>query len=348
MQALRPQFERFLRRAHRRFTLLRLLEGAGLGILGGCAAGLPLVGILAYRGADGFGAASIAIAIGAAAGLLWGWLTRPSRMATALEADRQLGWADLLGSAILIRARSNEDPFAAAVVAEADARCRATTPGALVLHRLGARTWGGIGLASALVLVLGLLPTFAAPTRADEHANAARGPLALLQGEEPPVSNTAGPVPRRAHRQQDPDDPNASRMGAEDVPSARPSDSAKGSPIDEARHSTQSADASSHGGGAGQSKTDHPGQLRAAQPTGAQSPDGAREGAGGTGRASAGSGNGAGSGQSAGQASETARRAPPWQSSEWPAQGRRAMDAVESGKLPDAYRDVIREYFDRP
>jgi hypothetical protein len=344
-----PQFERFLSRAHRRYALLRVLERTGLGILGGSAAALPLLGIVLWRGGDALQVAAVALAGGAIPGIVWGLLTRPSRMATALEADRQLGWADLLGSALMIRARAADDPFAAAVIAAADAKCRRTAPSALVLHHLGARTWGGIGLASALVLVLGLFPTVAAPTQADQQNGLGRSPLALLQSSEPPAPSTARDFIRRTAREQDPDDPNASRMpNAEAEPSASQADSANAAPGEHPRSPNESADSSSHGTGASQSKTSEPGRLNsAAAGSDAESSGHSGNVAGGVGRASEGSSGGTPAGQFAGAPSASSRQAPPWRSANWGADSRRAMDAVDAGRIPDAYRDVIRAYFDR-
>jgi hypothetical protein len=342
------QFERFVSRARRRYVLLRVIERTGLGLLFGSAAALPLLGIVLWRGGDPLQVAGVALAGGAIGGALWGLLTRPSRMATALEADRQLGWADLLGSAMMIRARAAEDPFAAAVVEAANKRCRQTAPSALVLHRLGARTWGGIGLASALVIVLGLFPTFAAPTQADQQNDRVRNPLALLDSNEPPAALTARGVPRRTAAQQNPDDPNASRMRGDEAGPSAPN-ATHANEADGSHRPSESADASSRGTGASQSKLTHPGQLN--QPmagSDARSSDASRQASGGVGRASDGSGSGAGSGQTAGASSNESRQAPPWRSAEWGASSQRAMDAVNSGRIPDAYRDVIRAYFDRP
>jgi hypothetical protein len=346
-----PQFERFVSRAHRRYVLLRGLERTGLGVLAGSLAALPLLGILLWRGGDALQVAMVALAGGAIAGMVWGLLKRPSRLETALEADRQLGWADLLGSALLMRKRAGNDPFAAAVMAAADARCRQAAPSALVFNRLGARTWGGIGLASALVLVLGLFPTFAAPTQADQQNASGRNALALVQPNEPPASTTARGFSRRTAREQDPDDPNASRMqGAEAEPPASQTDSTKVAPGEAPRTSNESADSTSHGTGASQSKSAQPGRLNPAV-SGSDpqaSTQSGKNAMGGVGRVANGTPNGTPSGQVAGASSESSHQAPPWRSASWGAKSQQALDAVDAGRIPDAYRDVMRAYFDRP
>ena len=37
--------------------------------------------------------------------------------------------------------------------------------------------------------------------------------------------------------------------------------------------------------------------------------------------------------------------APPWSSPSWRADGEAAGEAVRSGRVPEAYRDVVTEYF---
>jgi hypothetical protein len=43
-----------------------------------------------------------------------------------------------------------------------------------------------------------------------------------------------------------------------------------------------------------------------------------------------------------------AATAPPWTSSSWPADRAAAEESLRRGATPDAYRDVVREYFDAP
>jgi hypothetical protein len=47
-------------------------------------------------------------------------------------------------------------------------------------------------------------------------------------------------------------------------------------------------------------------------------------------------------------ASGTEVETPPWKSDSWPQDARRAREATERGRIPDAYRDVVHGYFDRP
>src|SRR5688572_7381765 len=102
---------KFLRRVHRRWVLLRALEAAGVGAGIGCASALALVPVLLWRDQPALGVASLLIAVTAAAGLLFGLTRRPTLLAAAVEADRQLALHDLLASALTSRAAMSSDDW---------------------------------------------------------------------------------------------------------------------------------------------------------------------------------------------------------------------------------------------
>src|SRR5690349_5671815 len=131
MPATGASFHSFVRAVHRRFVFLHTLEGTGIGVLCGCAAALPLVLILLWRSQPELPLALSALGLGAWAGLMWGVTRRPTRLEAAMEADRQLGLADLLGTARMVAGR-DADPWVGAVLAEADARCRQLAPAAVI------------------------------------------------------------------------------------------------------------------------------------------------------------------------------------------------------------------------
>ena len=106
---------------------------------------VPLVAIAIFRGSPAIPLAITAVAVGITSGLIWGWIGRPSRLAAAMEADRQLGSADLLSSALSLSNRT-DDPWSSAVVVEADRWATLHSPSSVLLNRLGARAWGGIGI----------------------------------------------------------------------------------------------------------------------------------------------------------------------------------------------------------
>lgn len=342
--SLRPfGYQKFLERVHRRQLLLRLVEGAGVGALCGCAAVLPLVLIALWRGMPAVQFAVAGPLIGGMAGVFWGVLTRPNRLVAALEADRQLGWDDLLSSAVAIQAPCSSDPWAEAVRAYADSKCAGISPSRVILHRLGVRAWGGIGLAAAFVLALGSIPTFVSPSRAGNREELSANPLAVLSDQSPPTVGT-GDVPRRGATQAEPED--ASRTNGPDTKSI-PGTTLETVADQASNRSNVSNDPTGSGVGASQSKTANPAKPLDVQGGTEASRTGVngRPG-GGAGQSSPeASRTGDASGQSAGAADHMRKLTPPWQSSNWPDDSRRANAAVESGRIPDSYRDVIRGYF---
>jgi hypothetical protein len=78
------------------------------------------------------------------------------------------------------------------------------------------------------------------------------------------------------------------------------------------------------------------------------SPD-AGTAAGGTGSARQGVGGANGrSSRSTGSAAASSATAPPWKSPAWSADVSAAREAIEAARVPAGYRDLIRDYFDRP
>src|SRR3954467_14792335 len=104
---------------------LRALERVRLCVLGGGAVAAALAPILMARGESTSNLTLATLGTALVAGVFWGTLSRPTRLAAATEADRQLRLADLLGTAVLLGAARTGDDMAAAVLALADARCRA-------------------------------------------------------------------------------------------------------------------------------------------------------------------------------------------------------------------------------
>src|SRR2546423_699532 len=156
MAASAPHFENFLRALHRRLVVVRALERTGLGALAGCVAAEGLIPLLLWRGESAVTPALFLLGLGAAVGLLWGVTHRPTALAAAMEADRQLGLSDLLGTAAAC-AGAVQDPWCRTVLAVADDRCRRHAPSQVLLNRFGGRALGGIGLAAALALNLSTL-----------------------------------------------------------------------------------------------------------------------------------------------------------------------------------------------
>jgi hypothetical protein len=346
-----PTLDGFLGAVHQRWVIVRGLERVGLCVLTACAVGAVLVPILMWRGRPALPVALVVLGLGAACGLVLAVARRPSRFDAAAEADRQLDLADLLTTALAAGAGTSgaADLWAGAVLAMADARCRALSPNDVVLHRLGVRAWGGIGVATGLVLTLGLMSTTPADTRADRAArpDPARrdAAVAVDPSRDAPQHWTvsrpdaapagADPAGERPFRDPGPADP------ASDDPGA-------GAP-DGGGETTVASDPSGQGGGA--SRTPNGDTGPAARPPGSAdavadrdpSHDAGRASAGGAGRASSGAPDGP-AGSTAG-ADGSAPAVPPWSAPAWPADRAAAAEALRAGRVPDAYHDLVRDYF---
>jgi hypothetical protein len=355
-------FDRFIRALHRRYVVLRALERTGLGILAGCAVGVVLTPILLWRGEPAWILAAACLGGGALAGILWGVQSRPSLLEAAAEADRQLRLDDLLGTSLVLRAahaaRRAPDPWAGNILALAEDRCRRTSPSAVLFHRLGARAWGGISLSAALVLTLAALSTSPTDTRAALAARDAVGrdsPDDTADPDERPLVDPRETAPRR--RPQPTEEEGADRPGSEtENVAARPGD--EGDPAeggDAADPSSDPTAAATDGDGTeGAGRTESPDAADARPDLSGTSADAAPDGDGrpsaGTGRpgedVAAGDAGFPSSATSAGNGEPPAEPAPPWRSETWAADVERARQAVEAGRIPDAYRDLVRAYFE--
>lgn len=342
------EFQRFVNAVHRRMVVLRAAERTGLCVLGGCAVAAALAPILMSRG-EATGSLILAtLGAAAVAGVFWGTLSRPTRLAAATEADRQLRLADLLGTAVALGPNRSDDPMAAAVLALADARCRAATPATVVLHRLGARGWGGIGLALAFVAGLNLLGP--EPTRSAQRASARAGSWQEVEAARGEQSGRAARSPhvadlRRAKAGNGADDPGSSSPEMMESQPASAVSQAPGS----RDNGSGGGNGDGTGAGSGQSLETKPDSTPIVPKTGGPA-DPSR-----TGATAAGGGGAQGDGPipsseqggaTAGQGSAAARRpAPPWQSQGWADDRGAAEAALREGRVPDAYRDLVRGYF---
>ena len=109
---------------------------------------------MAWRRLDDSG--TVCLALGMVAGIGWCATRIPTPLEAALEADRQLQWADLLGTAFLLRANPN-DPWQRMVLVTADRRCRGLSPSSILLRRVSPRAWSGIAPVLAVTLTLSAL-----------------------------------------------------------------------------------------------------------------------------------------------------------------------------------------------
>jgi hypothetical protein len=268
-------------------------------------------------------------------------------LAAAEEADRQLRLSDLLGTAYLLLNRAGGDDFRDVVLAQAETQCRQASPSAVVLNRWGARGWGGIALALAVVTGLSLVGPD--DRRSEARAGSPGGGVRSwrdLDAADQRGNVTGSPSDRDYRRAKtgagtDDADPLKSTISTPEPggtarttkgPNAEPGNASDGA-----------------GGGAGRT----PVKDNTASPanplvSGAEARNDGRGTAGGGGKSTT-QANGAGStgGSSPGDGGNVRRPAPVWQSNGWPADQQAARSAVERGAVPEAYRDLVREYFER-
>ena len=245
-----------------------------------------------------------------------------------------------------MEAKSPEDSWVGVIRAEADFRSAAASPATVVLRRLGARAWGGIGLATAVVIVLGLFPTFSAQTNADEGGPSMPRSWADIQQAPQNISSSATNS-HRTPRQQDPDDPNASRFGNAEASRDRHPDNAMASEAGRSNQSRASNDPNGTGSGASHSQSSrNPGIATVT--SGTDSNRGSSQGtlSSGAGRSSDAPVRGPNSSSGTTAGAGNAADVPPWESPRWKQDVQQAQNAIGTGQLPDAYRDLVRDYFD--
>ena len=285
-------------------------------------------------------------------------------MAAAVEADRQAGSHDLLATALALKldavaARRDGSEVVGdallpgdvrAVAAMAEQAARGMSAASLVFGRYGSRSWGGIAAAVATSLTVGLLLSESAATRADAGFPADGTGVASVQalGQNEAAESRSDPSAVAADRKASPspeDEPTRSRITAdEQTPSANDDHGARDpSASNGAAGADSRADA---GSGEGFGRTH--------EAAGTPPPGDAIDG----GSLPAGRGASAGGGSestSTGDADETggsvrgtaaSHGAPAWRSAGT------APDTGVSGEnpseaVPDSYRDLVRDYFNR-
>jgi len=323
-------------------TMVRLVEHAGLGALAGALIGLLVVAVCICLGRPALELSVSLPAAGAACGLMWGLLRRPTRLAALMIADRHFALKDLLSTAWLLP-REPDCPLMRAVLAQARQRAAALAPGEVALRRLGARFWSAVGLATALVLVMGLFSV--EPAESDPSAAAGRT-VARVNATRPeqlilptgvgwsvrPDAPAMGPDYRGTG--DEPLDP-AARLVADPKRSPTPGDG----------QSVDGADPHGAGGGAARSDPTRPADPLTVGATAAGRQD-SRGGdpSGGVGSAVSGtSARGGSTGVAGGQTPSPP--AAPWSAASWKEAQTAAENALSKGEIPADCRDIVRAYF---
>ncbi|QOV91572.1 hypothetical protein [Humisphaera borealis] len=353
-----PSLDRLLRSLDRRGKALRFAETAGIGLLGGAAVAIAVSALLWNEGRPSLAVSLAALGVGALCGLLWGLLRRPSTIAVAIRADRQLDTDDLFATAASLAHADPTDSFAAAVLRIAERRSGELSASAVVLRRFGARAWGGISLSAAAALTFALLTT-----------SARRGDAASQLSAQPASNKTSPPRPLLVLAPESPLLPAAGgrnpgedrnplgTAGNDDAPGTRPATSPAVAATPQGEGNTN-ADPQTSGTGSGSAKTSVKSVAADTKPAGAAVETASNNGQPGT-RPSGGVGGsgasttdptatataGTPSGGTTGSAGVKTAIAP-WQSERWTANAEAAREQLQSGRVPAAYRDLVRQYFD--
>lgn len=338
---------RFVTRLHRRVIVIRACEYAGIGAAAGCAAALPLMATAIWGGTPALHIALCVPILGALVGVVRLMLHRPSTRESAIEADRQLGWNDLLTTAWELGRRKpawadqEDERFLQSMLALTEQKCSSTSPSTIITHRLSRRAWSGIGLALAMVLSIGLLVSHPASSSAEQDAaqlssrhSLSRRPIA---GNTPTYSTAVAEAARHTAS------PLADQSGDRSEALGPMRTKAAAASADARTHS--SANPTGSGGGSGRS--DAPDQSARIEGYGASArgDQSGESAAGGMSTDSEG-----GPDQRAGSTAASAlprEAAEPWRSATWPVEGNDAQHPVRDNPIPPQYQDLIREYFRR-
>ena len=336
----------FVRRAHRRRVTWRVLEHAGVGVLIACALGFISTTLLAWRGISSAGEpivpTLVLLALGAACGAAAGLRRKPMLLDTATDLDRQLRSPDLLSTALLVqRERAFTDAgFVSTVLSLSDARVADVSLNELMVRRFTPRAWAGVGLATASSLVFALMMTVPpTPSSAEDSRAAERSISHDLDRVSAPDARHAEPalVPRNS---------DAVANGS------RPDDSEDSNrPMSERSGTKRSAAAAASARGDGTARTDDLRETRSpSSPVGTHATgrpvSGDTTAQAGVGHESMTAGPGDGPDGVVTRDPTATRNVAPWSSQFWPANQSAARDALRADKVPAAYRDLVKDYFD--
>jgi hypothetical protein len=340
-----PTFEHFLHRARRHWTAWTILEHAALGLLFGSLCVLLLLPILLWRSQPNQSLAILLPSLGLAIGALAGLRARPSLRDVAHLADARFNTADLLSTALALRGSPDPpDPsWHTNILLLADHRAATLSPAALTPHRLGTRAWSAIVLSTIAAATLGLFSITLQPDRAQALAAA---PLTQLPIEwAQPAAPSADSLishstnPREAKAETTPD--SQSTQSTEEISQAT-------SLAPRPANSSQSGQSQS-GNGGGSARTDSAqiptSHHNANLPSNISSSTGTIA-VGGLGPEGS---NFTPAGTTLGTVSNrSASPTAPWSTPAWPAAQSAAQNAINTHQIPDAYRDLVRDYFTTP
>src|SRR5450432_2221370 len=324
------KLEEFIQRVQRRWIAWRIAEFAAIGAAIAAGIGFFIVAILMWQSQAAIIPAMILLCIGAAAGAIWALIHRPTFLQTAIEADKQLNLHDLLSTAI--RIETSDEAFASVVIAQAEKTCRGISPNELILRRMGSRAWGGIGIFAALLLTLAMMS-------GQPIVSEAKSAIEMQQAKNTSVENkteqaSAKFAESQIQNNKIKEEQTRSDFGNSSSANHRSAnDAVKNNSAGSTAARSNDARAESLEKIAGKNVTSENSQ----------------------GMPSAGNGNEslnpmksdaliASPGASAG----LSKSIPPWQAGNWSADRAAAERDIQANKIPDAYRDLVRDYFNLP
>ena len=156
--------DKFVNSVYRRLVICRSIEQLGLGMLLAATLATALNMLAIWQSMPTLPILFSTCCLGLLVGIALAFYRWPTRQWAVAEVDRQLGFDDLLTSAMLCDP-SVEDDFLNTVRALADTKCSQFSSSDVALWRLSGRAWSGIGLAVSIAITLGVIPF--APVRSD-------------------------------------------------------------------------------------------------------------------------------------------------------------------------------------
>jgi hypothetical protein len=340
-----PVTGKFISAVRRRILLIRIAESIAVATAIASAAGLALLPLAWWRGQGALPMAWALLLLGLLCGLFWGISRRPTRLQAAVEADRQLGLDDLLGTILQLGPSGAESAWRQSLAAFAENRCRALKPSVVIVSRLGLRAWAGVGILGGLLLTCAALTARPSDVTAASSsalayvpANSSQSPDAVQTNlNEEPVATARPPGPGGT-------DDDSHRA----FPQIRPDDSTGGAiPGQNPQSHSSNATGSSPGTGAAVTPS-----VKSSAPW-PQSQDFSGD-ISRSGRTTAGGGRSDRNASAPGDTNSTiapsasaAVHPPPWITTAWPADAAAAEDAISAGRVPDADADLVRDYFRR-
>lgn len=339
MKADATQLRAFLQVVHRRRLWCRAVETVALSLLVGCGFAVVFTVALWMQDRPALPIALASICIAAICGAAISTIRRASLAESTIELDRKLETRDLLCTALALSTRqvrvygALDADIAAEIVRLAEARCRNVSASQIILPRVSARGLAGVALCVVSSLTLAAL-TSAPRTSIARSGDSVRARISGTHSVNEPAA-TGSTAPRTQSR------------GSQVEPTGDPTRT-----IDSPAAGAPSAmvgpggprDGDSTGGGTGSAKSD---DARSTALTNSRAGNQPATGVPESGRGAPDRLAATGSNSSASARPGGTLRTPPWESRSWALDRATAIQSVESGAVPDAYRDLVRDYFSR-